>query len=440
MWLVSLPYPADQSESEAELTRISKRLSSDGLGRIFPFELPMLSVGTLDILMGLSDDIVKLNLQVEGVLKKLERQYLEAAGPGSTDQMRVNGVNVSTYLKDFHWDIARFRYSSVTIADIICQIQAIAAGIDEESKRLTATLGEKTQTLSLMQRKRLVNLSTSDFEDFLSIQEMNDIQCSRIDSDIFQTVAIAVPVNLEEEFLSTYSTIGGDIAAFGGPEWDVDDYSLGTDDGNYGPYSSRSRVKGSPVTPSEPKKLFSTTESVLYSIVVLKGHYQAGTVQNDGTFSEGHFADYIQPLITAAREKKFVGRELSFDADKVKEGAEAKVNEANQQLQHVQTRALQWSQAHFGEMYSGYIHLKAIRLFIESVLRYGLHAGKPARYQTFFLEPSAGKEKTLEETLINLFSSMRPDLGIEAENYDEEDVGGGAGGENLPFVCDRFKV
>ena len=68
LWLVSWPHPGNDAANERELTSMQKKLQNDGVGRIFPFDMPVLSVGTLDTLMGLSDDIVKLNLQVWHIL------------------------------------------------------------------------------------------------------------------------------------------------------------------------------------------------------------------------------------------------------------------------------------------------------------------------------------------------------------------------------------
>ena len=62
--------------------------------------MPVLSVGTLDTLMGLSDDTVKLNTAVEIVLRKIERQYYETAG-AAAEKMTVYGSSVSSFMKSF---------------------------------------------------------------------------------------------------------------------------------------------------------------------------------------------------------------------------------------------------------------------------------------------------------------------------------------------------
>lgn len=367
--------------------------------------MPILSVGTLDTLMGLSDDTVKLNTAIETVLRKIERQYYETAG-ASADKMTVYGSSISAFVKSFSWDVARYRYASVPIGDIMTQLQSLVSGVDEESKRLSVTLNEKSQALAAAQRKKVINLATSDLEDFLTL---DDIRNNNIDlnqnSEIFSTVAIAIPSNLEESFLKSYHTLGSDIAHFGGPNWTEDKGSLGKNDGNYGIHSSRSRIKGSPVLPAAPIKLFSTNDSILYTMQVLKGHYEAGSIAEDGTFHEGHFVDYLAPLTIAAREKRFVIRTLdSFDATKPNKSIDYQIEECASQLQAIELRSIQWCQTHFGELYSAWIHLKIIRAFVESVLKYGLTYGKIAKFESFFMEAKKGKEKTCQERILDFFS------------------------------------
>lgn len=367
--------------------------------------MPILSVGTLDTLMGLSDDTVKLNTAVENVLRKIERQYYETAGV-TADKMTVYGSSVSAFVKSFSWDVARYRYASVPIGDIMTQIQAIVTGVDEESKRLSITVNEKSQALAAAQRKKVINLATSDLEDFLT---SDDIKKNNIDlnqnSEIFSTVGIAVPNNLDENFLKSYHTLGSDIACFGGPNWTEDKSSLGKDDGNYGSHSSRDRIKGSPVLPAAPIKLFSTSDSSLYTIQILKGHYEAGSLAEDGTFHEGQFVDYLAPLTIAAREKKFVIRRLdNFDTTKTIKGVDSQIEECAAQLQAIESRSIQWCQTHFGELYSAWIHLKIIRAFVESVLKYGLTYGKTAKFESFFMEAKNGKEKVCQERILDFFS------------------------------------
>jgi V-type H+-transporting ATPase subunit C len=140
--------------------------------------------------------------------------------------------------------------------------------------------------------------------------------------------------------------------------------------------------------------------------------------------------DYVEPLKSAFREKRFVIREFIYDPSKAG-GLDGQIEKANTECQQVHQTIVRWCQAHFGEVYSGWVHLKVIRGFIESVLRYGL----PLDFLPVFIEPNMKKEKQLKTALAEIISRLRPELAKKAEvdaEEDEEDA------ENLPFVCQKF--
>jgi V-type H+-transporting ATPase subunit C len=82
-------------------------------------------------------------------------------------------------------------------------------------------------------------------------------------------------------------------------------------------------------------------------------------------------------------------------------------------------------------VYSGWIHLKVIRGFVESVLRYGL----PVDFVTAFIEPVPKKEKQALASVIRGMAQIREDLrALRDEEDDDDDT------DSLPFVCHRFPV
>ena len=58
LWLVTLPEKANKQEE------LKQSLASVE-GKYFSFEIPPMAIGSLDSLMALTDDLVKINLQVE---------------------------------------------------------------------------------------------------------------------------------------------------------------------------------------------------------------------------------------------------------------------------------------------------------------------------------------------------------------------------------------
>lgn len=62
VWLATVPN--NDESSEKTFADISGGLSAN-MSKCYRFEIPKLTVGTLDSLMSLSDDLVKINMQVE---------------------------------------------------------------------------------------------------------------------------------------------------------------------------------------------------------------------------------------------------------------------------------------------------------------------------------------------------------------------------------------
>ena len=87
------------------------------------------------------------------------------------------------------------------------------------------------------------------------------------------------------DFRNRYATLGANIAAFGGPDW-TDSAGIGQNDGKFGSGIKRSSVKGSPVVPNSLKKVHEEGESVMFSVTILRGHYEAGQYV-DGEFVPG---------------------------------------------------------------------------------------------------------------------------------------------------------
>jgi hypothetical protein len=86
------------------------------------------------------------------------------------------------------------------------------------------------------------------------------------------------------DFISTYSTLGPGIAAFGGPDWTVE--VPGKADGKFGAGLQRDKKKGSPVVPGSHVRVLAEGDYVMYSIAILKGHTEAGKYEGE-TFVPG---------------------------------------------------------------------------------------------------------------------------------------------------------
>lgn len=116
-------------------------------------------------------------------------------------------------------------------------------------------------------------------------------------------------------------------------------------------------------------------------------------------------------------------------------GVDGLIKQANDELKQVKATVLRWCKAHFGEVFSGWIHLKVIQSFVESVLRYGL----PVDFVSIFMEIDGKVEKEVKAQMVRSILNLRPELRPKKTLVDEED-GENPDGETLPFVCLKFPI
>jgi hypothetical protein len=128
------------------------------------------------------------------VTRKIERQYIEVSGT-NPEPLRVNETTVESYIKKFQWDFARFQHQGRQLTEIVEQIQSMSGKIDDELKILTGNYTEKNLSLSTMKRRKQINLSTSDFEDFLTPELVAKLDYQ--DTEHFLTIMVVVPKQLE---------------------------------------------------------------------------------------------------------------------------------------------------------------------------------------------------------------------------------------------------
>jgi hypothetical protein len=83
-WLISVPKRDKGEDVFTELNRKTVEMQNVSEAN-YKFEIPELRVGTLDTLMTLSDELNKIDMYVEGVVKKVGRQTLDLVKEKRTD-------------------------------------------------------------------------------------------------------------------------------------------------------------------------------------------------------------------------------------------------------------------------------------------------------------------------------------------------------------------
>ncbi|XP_015679524.1 V-type proton ATPase subunit C 2 [Protobothrops mucrosquamatus] len=337
-WLISAP--GDKTNLLA-WDRMNTVTSKANLSSNSKFAIPDLKVGTLDTLVGLSDELGKLDSFAESVIKKIA-QYIGEVLEDSKDKVQenllANGVDLISYLTKFEWDMAKYpikqplKNISEGLAKQITQIEA-------DMKSRAAVYNNIKGNLQNLERKTIGNLLTRTLTDIVNKEDFV------LNSEYLITLLVVVPKSSYVQWQKTYESLS-----------DM-------------------------VVPRSTKMIAEDTEGGLFTVTL--------------------FRKVIDDFKTKARENKFMVREFYFDEKELKcEKDEMRKLASDKKQQY--GPLLRWLKVNFSEAFVAWIHIKALRVFSESVLRYGL----PVNFQTMLLHPNKKSMKRLREVLNAIFKHL----------------------------------
>ncbi|KHG11234.1 V-type proton ATPase subunit C -like protein [Gossypium arboreum] len=161
------------------------------------------------------------------------------------------------------------------------------------------------------------------------------------------------------------------------------------------------------VVPRSSKKLYEDNEYALYTVTLF-----------------GRVADNFR---TSARERGFQVRDFEYSPE-AQESRKQELEKLVQDQDMLRSSLLQWCYASYGEVFSSWMHFCAVRVFAESILRYGL----PPSFLACVLSPSVKGEKKVRSIL-------------EGTYWKTEDEGGamaGLGGDTdaHPYVSFTINI
>eukprot|EP00736_Rhodelphis_marinus_P009143 Rmarinus@m.898 len=332
--------PGEPHKDEAWKEVQRKTTHENHLSVNFKFDLPKdLRVGTLDSLLRLSDDLVRADSHMEATTNKIYRQLIEF-NPG--EKPTVFGVAVETCVKNFTWDTAKFPVKT-PLPELVGEMQEKAAQWEDQLKmKLSDYQGVKSQ-LATIKRKATGSLLVRSLNDIVKPEHFTE-------TEWLTTLLVVFPKYQEKEFLKVYEGLGNEELPA--------------------------------VVPRSGVKHFEDHEHALYSVVVLK-----------------KTADKFK---NAARDSKFIVRDYQYSADSFA-GDQAERGELQSQLEVREAALLKWSKLTFSEAVLTWIHLKAVRVFVESVLRYGV----PPNFQAIVMKPLKKSQDKLRKVLSQMYSHLQ---------------------------------
>lgn len=349
LWLISAPGESTPLETWDRLQQTTQNLSVNS-----KFNIPDLKVGTLDQLVGLSDDLAKLDTAAEQTTRKLVQYFsevLEEERNKLQENLVIGNKDVHTYVTKFQWEAAKYpvKQSLKVLSEIIGKQ---VTQIDNDLKTKATAYNNLKNTLASIDRKAAGSLVTKDLSDIVKADNFV------LGSEYLQTVCVAVPKLQLKEWESSYFTFAN------------------------------------MVVPGSAQKIVEDQEHALYTVTLFK--------------------KVIDEYRANCREQKFIVRDFVYDEQSLKAGRSER-DKLVQEKQRLYAPLVRWLKINFGEIFSAYMHVKALRVFVESVLRYGL----PVNFQAVLMEPLKNSQKRLRSELNKLYLHLDGSASGPIETFDD---------------------
>uniref|UniRef100_A0A3P8Q8I0 V-type proton ATPase subunit C n=1 Tax=Astatotilapia calliptera TaxID=8154 RepID=A0A3P8Q8I0_ASTCA len=373
-WLISAPGEKTCQQTWDKLMVATTR--TNNLSTNNKFNIPDLKVGTLDVLVGLSDELAKLDTFVESVVKKVA-QYMADVLEDSRDKVQenllANGGNLClldlvTYVTRFQWDMAKYpiKQSLKNISEIISKQ---VTQIDNDLKARASAYNNLKGNLQNLERKNAGSLMTRSLADIVKKEDFV------LDSEYLITMLVVVPKTSYADWQKTYETLA------------------------------------EMVVPRSTKLLFEDSDSGLFSVTL--------------------FRKAVDDFKHKARENKFTVRDFQYNEEEMKADKEEMTRLSTDKKKQFVCLLLtsvtmcvvsgaragplvRWLKVNFSEAFIAWIHIKALRVFVESVLRYGL----PVNFQAMLLQPNKKNMKKLREVLYDLYKHLDSSAAIIDASMD----------------------
>uniref|UniRef100_A0A673KIW7 V-type proton ATPase subunit C n=1 Tax=Sinocyclocheilus rhinocerous TaxID=307959 RepID=A0A673KIW7_9TELE len=269
-------------------------------------------------------------------------QYMADVLEDSRDKVQenllANGVDLVTYVTRFQWDMAKYPIKQ-SLKNISEIMSKQVSQIDNDLKARASAYNSLKGNLQSLERKNIGSLLTRSLAD---IVKKNDFV---LDSEYLTTLLVVVPKTSYPDWQKTYETLS------------------------------------EMVVPRSTKLLFEDQDSGLFSVTLFR---KAGD-------------DFKHK----ARENKFMVRDFQYNEEEMKADKEEMTRLSTDKKKQFGP-LVRWLKVNFSEAFIAWIHIKALRVFTESVLRYGL----PVNFQAMLLQPNKKNVKKLREVLQDLYKHL----------------------------------
>jgi len=380
---IAMPYYffAGKSDNNGKTNEWMSKIAGQGC-YTFPLESEpkRFKSGTLDQLMALTEILNKQDLFIEGLVKKVLKMLEDTQQSKADSNILWGGQKypIEQFFGKFAWEDSKFPRSK-SIVELISIILEKVNQMDNQLKKSYADFTETKNMLISYQKKSEGNYLSRDLLDVLCSEAKvnpNDF----IDSHYLCTAIAILNKNQVEIWKANYEKI------------ELFEY---VDKGTSKPLTCSVVVPGS----SKFLDMADKEGNQLYRVVLLRKH--------------------LPQFIASAKSKhKIIVREFKYDKVKY-DGDKKKKEELSVKLKSLETAIIKSCEAIYSDMLLASMHMKSLRVHVESVLRWGI----PPKYFTCIIKPALGKDKILFKNLIMQFAETK-DLkvyGSKEEISESED-------------------
>ncbi|KMS99091.1 hypothetical protein BVRB_3g066890 [Beta vulgaris subsp. vulgaris] len=299
---------------------------------LYRFNVPNLRVGTLDSLLALADELLRANAFVEGVTHKIRRQIDELERSSGVDG---GALTVDGVPIDSY--LTRFvwdeaKYPTMSpLKEVVDGIHSFVAKVEDDLKVRVAEYNNVRSQLNAINRKQSGSLAVRDLSNLVKPEDV-------VASEHLVTLLSVVSKFSQKDWLSSYETLT--------------DY----------------------VVPRSSKKLYEDNEYALYTVTM--------------------FSRVADNFRVKARERGFQIRDFEHDPE-TQDSRKQELEKLAHDQETMRSALLQWCYSSYGEVFSSWMHFCAVRVFSESILRYGL----PPNFLACVLAPSQKSEKKVRSIL-----------------------------------------
>ncbi|PPR01180.1 hypothetical protein CVT24_006056 [Panaeolus cyanescens] len=341
-WLISVPQGHDPL---GIVQKVANKLTTQAKlppRNIATLTIPTFKTGTLDSLIALSEELPKQeSFFTAAVAKSVEtlRNLLNNDPSKLAQHILIDEKSVDAYvLGGWKWKDVRYD-TQKSLKELVALLNSEMTAIDNALKAKLNNYNLVKGSLTQMQRKKTGNLSVRSLADVVSKDDFIH------DSEYLETLLVAVPKSLNKDWNTSYERI-------------------------------------SPmVVPRTSSLLASDDEYSLFSVVVFKRVHD----------------EFVQKC----RDRKFIVRDFVYSEEEIAR-QQQELDVAGTTEKELWTELLGFARTNFSESFQILVHLKVIRLFVESVLRYGL----PAEYVGLAIKPESKNAKKVFNILQTQFAYL----------------------------------